>query len=52
MNVKTISLWAPLRISLEIHCQNVAKYIKAKILTTHIKAVRISLGAPERHILK
>lgn len=48
MNVKTISLWAPLRISLEIHCQNVAKYIKAKILTTHIKAVRISLGAPDR----
>ena len=26
-----------------------AIYIKAKILTAHIQAVRISYGAPERH---
>ena len=38
----------PLRMGLEIRCQNVAKYIKAKILTALIQAVRILYGAPDR----
>ena len=32
----------------ELCWQNVGNFIKAKILTAHIQAVRIFLGAPER----
>ena len=29
--------------------QKLGNFVKAKILTAHIQAVRISYGAPERH---
>ena len=38
-------------ISDELCWQNVGNFTKAKILTAHIQAVRISWGAPDRHIL-
>lgn len=47
---KQYRFWRPLRMGLEIRCQNVAKYIKAKIPTALIQAVGILYGAPDRHI--
>ena len=45
---KQHKLCQPQQISNELRCQSVAKYIKAKILTANIQAVRISLCAPDR----
>lgn len=46
---KQHKLCQPQQISDELCWQNVGIFIKAKILTAHIQAVRIFLGAPERH---
>ena len=46
---KQHKLCQPQQISDELCWQNVGNFIKAKILTAHIQAVRISLGAPDRH---
>ena len=48
---KQHKLCQPQQISDELCWQNVGNFIKAKILTAHIQAVRISYGAPDRHIL-
>ena len=46
---KQHKLCQPQQISDELCWQNVGNFIKAKILTAHVQAVRISLCAPERH---